>query len=213
MGINTYVPFLNGEPFIFPRIYTWLDYMQKHHLRVAIHTNAELIDVDKLCKYSNIKRINCSLGGATKGTYDKIMRGPKFEKVVGNIKKLIDKVPKKVRVSMVVCEENAHEVELFKKIWGKYAKVARDINWAGAKESYLDVPKKQRPCDRILKTITILWDGRVCLCCMDYDGKVILGDLNIESLEGINARIEVLRERHRKLDFDMPLCRVCNNNY
>ena len=211
-GISTFAPFLNGEPFTFKKIYDWLDYMLEQKVRVALYSNAELIDPDRLAKYTNIWKFNCSVNAATKETYDKFMRGPDYDRVIKNVKRLIEVAPYRVEVSMVICKDNIHEVGLFKKMWGKHANFAKDANYAGAIKSTVKKLRGRIPCAHVLRPITILWDGRACLCCMDYDGQVILGDFNKENLETINKRYEVIRERHKKMDFDMSLCRVCNKN-
>lgn len=211
-GIKTYAPFLNGEPFVFKKIYDWLDYMEKEGCKFALYSNCELIDVDRLVKYKNIRKFNCSVNASTKETYDKIMRGPDYDRVIKNVNSLIKQAKFTIEVSMVVTQDNIHEVELFRKIWGKNANFAKDANWAGAIKSTVKKLRQRTPCAHLFHSITILWDGRACLCCMDFDGQVILGDLNKDSLETINSRYEKLRERHKKMDFNMPLCKNCNKN-
>jgi len=212
MKARVFLPFLNGEPFLFPKIWEWFDYMEREEVKVALYTNAERLDVDRLIKYSNIELVNCSFNGATKETYDKVMRGPDFEKTKKNIENLIKKASFKVTVSFVRVEENVHEIELFKKMWGKNAICNPFINWAGVKHSSLEKKGNKKPCKHLLNHLTILWDGRVALCCMDHEGRVILGDINKQSLSEVWNSFLSLRERHHLLDFDMPLCRDCDFN-
>ncbi len=215
MGVHRFMPFLNGEPFIHPKIFEWLDYMKKEGVSVCLYTNAGLLTkekVDKLVKYSNIEYINCSFNAATKETYDKIVRGPDFEKTKGNIEYLVSKAPFKVRVGMTVIEENVHEKELFRKQWGKRAKFGEFLNWAGYRHDLVEMTGERMPCAQFLTKLTILWDGKVCLCCMDYDGRVIFGDLNRESLREIWERMGAVRKKHKQLDFNLPLCEECNAN-
>ena len=212
MGIRIYSPFLNGEPFVFPKIYEWLDYMLKEKVLVSLYTNAEYLDVDKLLTYPNIWKVNCSFNGATKETYEKVMGLYNFEKTRDKIKDLINRAKFGVSVSMVVNEDNVHEKRLFREMWGDKAKICYFVNWGGDKHSTFERKGIQVPCYHLLHDITILWDGRVNLCCMDYDGKVILGDLNKQTLKEIIGNIELLRIRHKVLDFNMPLCKDCNLN-
>lgn len=212
IGVKHFLPFLNGEPFVFLKIYEWLDYMSKENVWVSLYTNAEFMDVDRLIKYKNIFFVNCSLNAATKETYDKIMRGPDFEKVVKNTQDLINKASFRIKVSMIIMEENVHEKQLFKQKWGKNVHLCRYANWGGARHSSLEGKKIRRYCTRLLNGITILWDGRVNLCCMDYDGKMIFGDLNKQSLKEIVKNMEHIKERHKALDFSMIPCRDCNYN-
>ena len=108
-----FVPFLNGEPFVFPRIWEWLDYMRDEEVRVHIYTNAEFMDVDRLVGYRNISCICCGINAATKETYGKVVRGPKYEVVKANMEDLIKKARCKIYASMVIVNENKHEVKLF----------------------------------------------------------------------------------------------------
>ena len=212
MNNSFFVPFLNGEPFIFPRIWEWLDYMRDEKCKVHLYTNAEFIDVDRIIKYPNIRLICCSVNAATKETYDKIMRGPNFEKVIANVKDLIKKAPFPIYVSMVITSDNEQEVEAFKKQWGKNHIFGEFKNWGGARHDKIEKTGTRKPCYAACKTMSILWDGRVVPCCMDYDGKQILGDANKQTLTEIWHQSKWIRDKHRSLDFDITPCRDCNHN-
>ncbi|MCX6701998.1 MAG: radical SAM/SPASM domain-containing protein [Candidatus Zambryskibacteria bacterium] len=211
MGIKVYSPFMTGEPFLFPKIYQWMDYMTKEDVMINLYTNGEFMDVDRLVKYPNVCSVTVSLNGATKETHEKIMGISNFDKIKAKIEDLIKKAHFGVMVSMVITEDNLHEVELFKKMWGEHAFCGRFINYAGAKHSSLEKSGIKKPCSH-LRVMNILWDGRVPLCCLDYDGQVILGDVNKQSLREIWNNARPIRNRHHALDFDMPLCRDCNFN-
>lgn len=204
------VPFLNGEPFLFPRIWEWLDYMRD--CRVYLFTNAELMDVDRIVKYPNIRYICCSINAATKETHQKIMRGPDYDQVVSNVEDLIKKAPFPVYVSMVVTSENQHEFEAFKKKWGKRVTHGEFKNWGGARHDPLERTGKRIPCISLMRSMTILWDGRAVICCLDYDGQLVVGDANKQTLSELLLEYKKLWKKHHKLDFDYPPCRECNQN-
>jgi radical SAM protein with 4Fe4S-binding SPASM domain len=213
MKVLFFLPFLNGEPFVFPKIWEWLDYMQAEGVQTAVYTNGEFLDPVRLSKYTNIRYVNCSFNGVSKEAYDKVTRRPDYDKAKKNIEDLIKIAKFPVHVSMVVTEDNMHEVDAFKIKWGgRRAKVRPFLTWAGAKHSSTEKKGIRRPCYMMFQHMTILWDGRVALCCMDHEGKVILGDANKQSLQEIWDSNKHLRDRHKKLDFDMPLCRDCNFN-
>lgn len=207
-----FVPFLNGEPFVFPRIWKWLDYMEKEKVRVHIYTNAEFVDIERLVKYKNISVICCGVNASTKETHKKIMRGPDYDKVVKNVKDLIKKAGHRVYVSMVIVDENKHEVEAFKKMWGKHAIFGEFKNWGGKIHNKIEKTGKRGPCYSLLGAITILWDGRVVPCCLDYDGQQILGDVNKQTLQEVWHKSQWMRKCHREMDFNMPPCLNCNQN-
>jgi ribosomal protein L31 len=180
--------------------------------RVYLFTNAELMDVDRLVKYKNIRYVCCSVNATTKETHQKVMRGPDFNKVVSNVEDLIKKAPFPVYVSMVKVKDNEHEVEAFKKKWGKRATFGEFKNWGGARHDPLEKTGKRVPCLSLLRGMTILWDGRVSLCCLDYDGKLIIGDANKQHLSEIYQSLKLMRKKHLSLDFDYEPCRDCNQN-
>ena len=140
------------------------------------------------------------------------MRGPIFEVVEEKVQDLIKKASFPVYVSMVEVEANTHERAEFKKKWGKRAMFGEFKNWGGARHDKLEKTGERVPCMSLMRAITILWDGRVVPCCLDYDGKQILGDLNTQSLDEVWKKSLWMRERHKKLDFDMDPCQNCNQN-
>ncbi len=206
------VPFLNGEPFVFSRIWEWLDYMQDNDCRVYLFTNAEFIDVNRIIKYKNIRYVCCSINATTKETHSAIMRGVNFERVEANVQELIKKAPFPVYVSIVEVEANRHEVKDFKKKWGKRVTHGEFKNWGGARHDKLEKTGVRIPCISLLKAITILWDGRVVPCCMDYNGSLIIGDVNKQSLSEVLIATKWLRKKHKNLDFDYLPCLNCNQN-
>ena len=215
MGVHRFIPFLNGEPFINPKLFDWLDYMEKEQVSTCLFTNAELLDkkkIDRLVKYKNIEYINCSFNAATEATRLKVMPGSHFDSTKENIDYLIEKSPFKIKVGMTVVEDNIAEKDLFRHLWPGRAKFGDFVNWAGSKHDSQEKIGDRIPCPQLLTHLNILWDGRVCLCCFDYDGKVILGDLNTQNLQEIWDNSKSIRDRHLSLDFDMPLCKNCNAN-
>jgi radical SAM protein with 4Fe4S-binding SPASM domain len=57
----------------------------------------------------------------------------------------------------------------------------------------------------------VLWDGRVSLCCADFDGHTILGDMNSSSIKEIwnNELFRSVRQQH--LESGGPdVCRACD---
>ena len=65
-------------------------------------------------------------------------------------------------------------------------------NWAeGAANTF-------RQCHRLWTSVTVLWDGRVSLCCLDYEGEIEMGNVNNQTLqEIINGRLyQEVRQNH-----------------
>lgn len=214
MRVKRYSPFMNGEPFVFPRIWEWLDYMEKEGVLVSLYTNGSNIDVDRLLKYSNIEYLDFSINAATPETHHKVMRMREgiWDKVIENYTKVRKARKFFVRASLVKCSANIHEVAAFRSMF-RGAKVCGFGNWTGARFDPIERKGERVPCYPLFSQMYILWNGDVVPCCMDFDGKQILGDANKENLSDIwYKNSEWMREKHRKLEFDIPVCSQCNYN-
>jgi len=211
MGVKQYSPFLMGEPFVFPRIWEWLDYMEEEGVQANLYTNGIFVDIDRLIKYKNIRYLNFSVNAATKETHAKVMRGPDFDVVKKNLEYAFEKCPFMVRASFVVTEDNQHEIEDFKKMFKK-TEVTGFSNWTGGRSDALARNGEKKPCYVLYHQMTILYDGTVVPCCMDYDGKQTMGDANTQHLKDIWEHSQWMRDKHDKYEFDTYVCRDCNYN-
>jgi radical SAM protein with 4Fe4S-binding SPASM domain len=67
------------------------------------------------------------------------------------------------------------------------------------------------PCYRLWQTFTVLWDGRVSLCCADFDGRNVLGDLRTSKLIDIWNAPAYRAVRRQHLESGGPeICRSCD---
>lgn len=103
-------------------------------------------------------------------------------------------------------------------------------NWAGSfnKRNFFDeyFPKttpnsryknynlqNNAPCSQLWKNMVVMWDGKVVLCCADMEGKVIIGDLNKNSISEvwIGEKIKSIRELFKKRQKSkIPSCKSCD---
>jgi uncharacterized Fe-S cluster-containing radical SAM superfamily enzyme len=213
MEVELISPFLNGEPFVFPRLFEWLDYLQERNVKVMLFTNALAFTkqkADKINTYSNISNLIFSVHGYDKRTYEAQMNIP-YDKVVENIEYFtsIAKIP--YQVYMLDTAVNHPGINIFLETWKNSTTfISKLVNWAGKRHSSMKGTKV--PCPELLHDMTIYWDGRVCLCCMDSDAAVVLGDLNKQSLKDVWESNQWRRDEHKKLNFNLDLCLHCNKN-
>lgn len=209
-----FVPFLNGEPFVFPRIWKWLDYMRDEGCLVHLYSNMQYLDVDRIVKYPNITVFCCDIDSTTDETHTAVKRIPDYGKIVEKTKKLIETAPRrmKVYVSMVVVERNKEEKEEFQRLWGDHAVFGEFKNWGGSMHDKLERNGERTPCWTALNTMNILWDGKVVACCLDYDGVLVLGDANKENLTKIWQKSKWFRDMQRSKNFEIEPCKNCNQN-
>lgn len=89
-------PYLNltgiGEPLMNPDIFKIIKYAEDKGTYVKLDTNATLLNEENINKLLNtrIDIISISLDGMDKKTYEKIRVGSNFEKVISNLKRLVE---------------------------------------------------------------------------------------------------------------------------
>lgn len=216
MGVRHFIPFLNGEPLVDPRFFAWMDYMAERDIITTIFTNVSLLTAEKaqrLAQYTNINEVVLSFHGGTKEAYERVM-GLDYDDCKAKTEHFLSIAPYPVKVYMTEFEDNAGTRAAFRATWGDHAFIGAYFNWAGDRPSALAARHLQspKPCARVLGQMTIMWDGRVNLCCMDIEGRVVLGNANTQHLRDIWENNQAMRNRHKALDFDMPLCKTCNVN-
>ena len=209
--MNVTLNFYN-EPLADPLILERIKYARSKGMHTELFTNGTLLK-EKLNAVieSGIDSIVVSLDAATQETYKKI-RGADFNNTVAGILGLVGKIP--VTVSFVVQNGNHHEIEAFRSFWKGNA----ETHVCGADNRRDDTQgcfkrlecNKLYPCTRMFRTMNIMSNGQVALCCMDYDGSTILGNLNSESIQEVygSHKWASLRKLHFQAAGDMvDLCR------
>ena len=125
---------------------------------------------------AGLDAINISVDAAGKEVFETTRVGLKYDKVVANVERLLrlraeaGKRRPKLILSFVR-QNNSDEERAFIEHWrAKADKIhITDLhNWAGTLNHESDV---NFPCYRPWLTFTVLWDGRVSLCCADFDGR------------------------------------------
>jgi MoaA/NifB/PqqE/SkfB family radical SAM enzyme len=213
MGVKIISPFLNGEPFLFPRLFEWLDYLKERDIHFVLFTNGSMLTKGKaenMNAYCDVGKLIFSMHGYDKLSYESQMR-LSYETVKSNIEYFISIAKIPYQVYILDTAINHKGIDIFLETWKEgnpYS--AKYNNWAGKRPSSMKGVKI--PCERILSEMTIYWDGRVNLCCMDSDAGVILGDVNSQSIKEIWEGNQWMRDKHKEYDFDLPLCRNCNKN-
>ena len=217
LGIKMVLLFLNGEPFIFKPFFDWLECLRNYDMKTHVFTNGASLTEEKarsLVSYSDVVELVCfSVSGYDRETHREIM-GLDHDRVIKNIKQflVINDGDIDCYASMPSIKDANYQAN-WKNYWknvGLRAQVNPNFNWGG-RVGYKKSSFTSR-CGR-LDHMTVLWDGRVSLCCMDGHGEVILGDLNTQTiLEVYNGDVA---KRYRSLhnqgnQSELKLCDVCN---
>ncbi len=153
--------------------------------------------------------------------FEAIRVGLRYSEVTDNIRRLVAARNRRgltrpvVKLNFVLREDNRHEKGPFIREWkGIVDRICFDDehNWSrgGVESGGREV---LHACLRIWNTFTVLWDGRVALCCLDYDGEEILGDLTSQTIRDVwhSPRLSRIRQMHSQRDFSsIALCRACS---
>ena len=150
--------------------------------------------------------------------------GGELNTVIVNIKRFLEKnVDTIVILQVISFYTNSNELELIKEQFKEYKcrfKLSWLDTWANkfpdlAKMSPNICPNNKinrKPCSDLWYKASIHWDGRVSICCHDWDSKTIVGDLNKKSMIEIwNSKIlDSYRTIHKNSEFEkIDLCREC----
>lgn len=85
-------------------------------------------------------------------------------------------------------------------------------NWAGFLQQNNDIPRD--PCRLLWVSMYVNWEGKVHMCCMDYECEEITGDVSTSSLQEIWVKNNFpLRLLHKTKQWDkIKLCQKCDYN-
>jgi radical SAM protein with 4Fe4S-binding SPASM domain len=76
------------------------------------------------------------------------------------------------------------------------------------------LPKaKWHPCNMLWNRFIVTYEGYLTICCIDFENKLIYGDLNKQSLKACwnNKKIKRFRKIHKFKQFvKMPMCYDCD---
>ena len=223
---------LNGEPLMNPQLPQIIRYglSKNPNSNHGFFTNGALLGkrATEFFPNSLVDRIVVSFDGGTKETYESHRVGLKFEETIQSIKEFIkirDKyhfIKPKIIVLMVLTKENQHTQEAFQNMWKNILKDGVDevhlsypMNWAGAVQVNKPDIKFGRPeiCPYLYNFVFILHTGEAVICCMDYEGKEIVGNAREQSVEEIfnGARYQELRKLYFNKKWDkLAMCRECS---
>lgn len=224
-----------GEPLLHNKIFDMIDYAHKNGIVVHLITNGLLLteEVSKKLLDVNLDKIKISLQGASEKDYSTMRANPHYFKIVENIKKLVELRDKResnlfIQVSTSITNETHEQQQEFTKFWNEivddfYMDMTTFRRLKGIKkvEEFIkghDIKEERQlrssRCVDIRIRLIIHADGKVPICCSDFNREVLLGDANKETLKEIWDKQEVnkIREILAKNEKEkIPFCSLCFN--
>jgi MoaA/NifB/PqqE/SkfB family radical SAM enzyme len=208
-----------GEAFIDRRLVEKIRYAKAKGIReIGIISNGSLItpEVARGIVDAGLDAINISVDAAGKEVFERTRVGLKYDKVIAGVEAILSARSERGRsrpklILSFVRQDNSSEEQAFIERWAKRADKIHitDLhNWAGTLNHESDV---RFPCYRAWLTFTVLWDGRVSLCCADFDGRQILGDLRTQTIAEVWNGDAYRATRRAHLDHGGPeICQSCD---
>ena len=208
-----------GEPFIDRRLVEKVRYAKSKGIQeVGMISNGSLIseEVARGMIEAGLDAINISIDAGGRDVFESTRIGLKYDKVIGNVERLVRLRAELGRrrpklILSFVRQNNSSDEQAFIEHWKGIADKIHitDLhNWAGTLNRESDV---NYPCYRPWLTFTVLWDGRVSLCCADFDGRTVLGDLNTSTIQEVWNAEPYRNARRMHLESGGPdICRSCD---
>lgn len=227
-GSRNFCLHMLGEPLLCPKITDMVKYIKKtnNSNSILLTTNGYFLDVAKAEAFlkSNLDKITVSLF-SLKNERNKILTGEDdIDKVIDNVKNMAGLRMKmnsktKILIRFLVCKDNEDEVPRIRALvkgLGIVLEIRYTHNYSGVIEDSFTskhICKARYPCYHLWYSPAITWDGKIVICCNDWNYHEVLGDVKQSSLADIwqGPRIRELRKYHLLGEYDkIPLCAKCN---
>jgi len=205
VGINSILLHTIGDPLANTKLKDYLYILRKYKIQAGISTNGLMLEkhLDTLKEYFDIcSNIRFSIDGVKKNTYEKIRYGGKFENVIRNLdlaQNQLKPIGYEFAIDLVISKDNFNELGEFIVFFKKYLNNPfknMHLNFMNSLSPNNDyflnnnvMPENTYEnifCNFASQlTPYILVDGRVSACCRDYDGSLVVDDINQNSLGDI----------------------------
>jgi MoaA/NifB/PqqE/SkfB family radical SAM enzyme len=234
-GISTIILHHVNEPLLHPSIFDILLYLEDRGIDAVISTNANemksvLRRAQKLPRLPLTWRIRYSIDAGRRDTYNEIRRGGDFDKVVEGVRLLrnfcADRgIELETSSNYVMTRKSVRELVDFVDTFQEfiptnqmYFSVVNGNTPTGLNQYIIDNRLtdfvRRTPCYVPFQQLNILRDGRVSLCCVDFNEEAIVGDVRKQSIDEIwNGSPELARHRAALGAQDVenmhPICKRC----
>ncbi len=223
---------LFGEPLLNKNICNFIEYCTENDILTGMASNGCFLtkEISEKLINTGLNFLILSLDGLSKESYENIRIGANFDVVYSNIRSFIKKKDEKKSkipytvIQMIEMKENSDQAHSFNEMWRglrttiPYVKQCAD--WGGQVEKLPAIlhryppTEKRAHCGSLWTELTILWDGSVVPCCVDFDKKYVLGNVTERSLSEIwnghsmqELRKKLINGKHNEI----ALCKNCDS--
>lgn len=220
---KTFIPMLTGEPFLDLQMVDRIKEARAALPKTEIHlyTNGSKLTEEIIKELAQVPNfhVNISANGASVETRKRLTGLGDYEHVARMID-YADTMHISHSVSLVQHPSITKKEEAaFHRRWGEATSssscrspyIFQHLNFAGL--TYKKDKTHFTYCLHATSHMTVLWDGRVNLCCMDPLGRKIFGDLNFQTV--LEVWLSQERQRYATMHkegrgTECEVCRDCN---
>lgn len=203
---------LFGEPLLsknLPKMLYLARCLLSPSVKLMFFTNGSLLQNEvNNAIYKYLDEIVISFQGYGKESYEKNTMLDYLTSYNAITSFLKDK-PGALKASVVMLDMNYtnEEKDKFRKLFAHYGKISPARNWDKF-QTGIDGSKIQ--CGRP-NSLNILYDGRVVLCCRDFDATVVLGNLNYSTIQEVwdSPKYKEIRQSFANGNKTEEICRSC----
>jgi hypothetical protein len=212
-----------GEPLLDNHLEERVRYAKQKGLKkVTLFSNGSLLTEQRArgLLEAGLDEIKISFDGATRQEFEQVRVPLKFDRVVENIHCLVAlrnemRSPMKIHVACCSTSDKQGTMQMLEKLVDGFA-FGKIHNW-GVPDSLNRRNDRRKPCSRLWRTLTVLAGGEVSLCCLDYDGRHVLGrlteDQTIARVWHSNAYRAVRHLHKTARQSEIELCRGCSKAF
>jgi MoaA/NifB/PqqE/SkfB family radical SAM enzyme len=209
-----------GEPLLYPRVYEAIDLFPG----VVLSTNATLLDGERARRLleTSLGTIRLCIDTLRPDVYPKVRNGGRFDEVVDNVRSFLELAKgRKIRVeiqkmiSRLTHDETTSEFREFFRLDRYPNAVVIEKTCEGLDRSEAtELHEAYYGCFQgtPYRWFVVLSNGDVSMCCYDYDGEQILGNVWNASISEIcrSSFLDVVEDGFRRHDFSaLPRCAEC----
>jgi len=210
-----------GDPLLHPKLPEFINYAGSQGLKTKISTVGVALTpklIDELVE-SDLTVIKFSFWGTNEREFE-YFQNASYRRTMENIHRFIEK-KSKIKVIIELLTDGSHkmsELEYYNQ-WKDMIQMKPAGNWIGDDNQVIKFTKVKRktttvPCGKFWGSeLKVLWNGDVVPCCMDYDGKAVVGNIQEETIMSIwgGAKMNELRKLHAEgRRGEVELCKFCS---
>lgn len=209
-----------GEPLLHRNIMGFVAKTHKARLKTHLTTNGKLLylGIDSILN-SKLDTLVVSLQGYDEESYRKYRVGGSLEQIRRTLSVMMHRrrMGPYIQVTTTINKGEEKEAEALREAWvGEYCD---DVTWGYTRTRHLkqtDLPSNDLPlrkkCAEPWRKLSIDWNGDATMCCGDYDGMMVVGNIqhkNLHQLWHTEKANEIRKDLAEGRMEKYELCRNC----